>query len=302
MFPRELYRREWRRCFGDTHFDAIINFTGYSPFYAYFFGYGIKNSSTTQKIIWQHNIMKLDQMREIDGKYPLKDSLNAVYSTYPMYDKIVSVSEQCLEANKKDFPFYESKMVLVHNFIIQPCDLLTKLNFKYANFESHPFSTEAVYLNVARLSPAKNQFNLIKAFKDFHIKYNKTQLYIMGDGELKDKILQEIKNCDFIHLIPYNKNPFANMANANYNILPSVYEGQGLSVIEAKVLGKKTIVTDFGADKGVTDIADILIHGTDEYAIRAALEDSIHSWNKPAIEFDPYKYNEETAEEFNALF
>ena len=46
----------------------------------------------------------------------------------------------------------------------------------------------------------------------------------------------------------------------------------------------------------------LLIHGTDEYAIRAALEDSIHSWNKPAIEFDPYKYNEETAEEFNALF
>ena len=75
-------------------------------------------------------------MREIDGKYPLKDSLNAVYSTYPMYDKIVSVSEQCLEANKKDFPSYESKMVLVHNFIVQPCDLLTKLNFKYANFES----------------------------------------------------------------------------------------------------------------------------------------------------------------------
>ena len=92
------------------------------------------------------------------------------------------------------------------------------------------------------------------------------------------------------------------MRNANYNILPSVYEGQGLSVIEAKVLGRKTIVTDFGADKGVTDIADILIHGTDEYAIRAALEDSIHSWNKPVIEFDPYKYNEETKKEFDSLF
>lgn len=302
MFPRELYRREWRRCFGDTHFDAIINFTGYSPFYAYFFGYGIKNSPTTQKIIWQHNIMKLDQMREIDGKYPLKDSLNAVYSTYCMYDKIVSVSEQCLEANKKDFPFYEFKMALVHNFIVQPYDLFEKLNSKYANFEPHSFSTEAVYLNVARLSPAKNQLNLIKAFKDFHVKYNKTQLYIMGDGELRDKILKEIKDCDFIHLIPYNKNPFVNMRYANYNILPSIYEGQGLSIIEAKVLGKKTIVTDFGADKGVTNVADILIHGTDEYAIRAALEDSIHSWDKPVIEFDPYKYNEETKKEFDSLF
>ena len=144
-------------------------------------------------------------MREIDGKYPLKDSLNAVYSTYPMYNKIVSVSGQCLEANKKDFPFYESKMALVHNFIVQPYDLFEKSNPKYANFEPHSFSTEAVYLNVARLSPAKNQLNLIKAFKDFHIKYNKTQLYIMGDGELKDKILKEIKDCDFIHLIPYNK-------------------------------------------------------------------------------------------------
>ena len=157
-------------------------------------------------------------------------------------------------------------------------------------------------MNVARLSPAKNQLNLIKAFKDFHVKYNKTQLYIMGDGELKDKILKEIKDCDFIHLIPYNKNPFVNMRNANYNILPSIYEGQGLSIIEAKALGKKTIVTDFGADKGVTNVADILIHGTDEYAIRAALEDSIHSWDKPVVEFDPYKYNEETKKEFDSLF
>ena len=92
------------------------------------------------------------------------------------------------------------------------------------------------------------------------------------------------------------------MRNANYNILPSIYEGQGLSAIEAKVLGKKTIVTDFGADKGVTDVADILIHGTDEYSIRVALEDSIHSWDKSAIEFDPYKYNEETKKEFDSLF
>lgn len=302
MFPRELYRKEWRRCFGDTHFDAIINFTGYSPFYAYFFAYGTKNDPSTKKIIWQHNIMKLDQMREIDGKYPLKDALNAIYSTYDMYDKIVSVSEQCLVANKKDFPFYASKMTIVHNFVEDYYELSQKKDPNNQNFWPGTYASGLVYLNVARLSPAKNQIALIHAFKDFHKKYEKARLYIMGDGELKDKILQEIKDVDYIHLIPYNKDPFSNIQFANYTILPSIYEGQGLSAIESKILNTKTIVTNFGPDKGVTDVADILIQEPTEAGIRAALEDSVCSWEKPFIPFNEYKYNAETAEEFNSLF
>ena len=87
--PVDLYKREWVRCFGFTKFDVIINFTGYSPFYSFFF----INSPTEKKIIWQHNIMKKDMMRCIDGKYPLLNALESVYSTYDYYDKIVSVSD-----------------------------------------------------------------------------------------------------------------------------------------------------------------------------------------------------------------
>ena len=302
MFPRELYRREWRRCFGDTHFDAVINFTGYSPFYAYFFAYGIISTAKTLKIIWQHNIMKLDQMREVNGKYPLKDALKAVYSTYDMYDKIVSVSEQCLAANKKDFPEYSSKMTMVHNFVENQYDSSLKRGTKNYSFWPSRSSSEPIYLNVARLSPAKNQIALIDAFKDFHKKHGNAQLYIMGDGELKDKILQEIKDIDYIHLIPYNKDPFSNMEAADYTILPSIYEGQGLSAIESKVIGTKTIVTNFGPDRGVTDVADILIQEPTKEGILIALEESIQSWDKPFVHLNARHYNAKTAEEFNALF
>ena len=306
MFPCELYQREWRRCFGDTHFDAIINFTGYSPFYSYFFAYGVKNSPNIKKIIWQHNIMKRDQKREANGKYPLKNSLNAVFSTYNMYDRIVSVSEQCMNENKKDFSAEkDTRYFLVHNCVASFKEMQEKMSLKNLTFEPKVSSHKVTYLNVARLSYAKNQLNLIEAFKNFHLIHKDTVLYIMGDGELKDEIEAQIKDCDFIYLIPYSKDPFTNMNYADFNILPSIYEGQGLSILEAKVLGCSTIVTNFGRDKGVTDSADILIASPSKEDIFKALEESAKDNYFKATNtnnFDEEEYNRQAIKEFETLF
>ena len=151
----------------------------------------------------------------------------------------------------QDFNFKENEIKIVPNCVPNKSELISKMRMEDSSFDYNP--EEIRYLNVARLSPAKNQISLIRAFKKFHIKYGCAHLYIMGDGELKSELIKEIgQDNDFIHLIPYNKDPFVNMSVANYVILPSNYEGQGLAAIEAKILDTKTIVTNFGKTEGVT--------------------------------------------------
>ena len=103
------------------------------------------------------------------------------------------------------------------------------------------------------------------------------------------------QDSDFIHLIPYNKDPFVNMSVVNYVILPSSYEGQGLAAIEAKILDTKTIVTDFGKTEGVTDVADILIS---EPNVEVALEHSMQELFKKIIPFNSKEYNKKAIKAF----
>lgn len=242
LLPREMYKREFRRCFGNSKFDKLINFTGYSPFYSYLF---ICNDG--EKIIWQHNDMIADQNRiNGNGLKPLYDPLNAVFSTYKYYDRIISASEEIMFKNIENFSdinrnkFYYAHNTLDYNRIIElsneHCDIAidkNKINF----------------INNARLSYAKNQKNLILAFNDFANKHNDCELYIVGDGELKEELLSIAG--EHVHLVGFKENPYALMKQCDYFIFPSIYEGQGISLLEARVLNLPIVVSNLPRMKGI---------------------------------------------------
>lgn len=297
--PVSLYTREWERCFGFTKFDLIINFTGYSPFYSFFF----INSPVQKKIIWQHNVMKKDMLRKINGVYPLLNSLKSVYSTYPYYDKIISVSQQCLEENKKNFPEYSDKMDYCYNTIQE--DKILKLSKEKTKFS--PNSKTLNFINVARLSPAKNQEALIKAFIKFSAKHkNQATLYLVGTGELEEHLKCIAKGYNNIIFLGYQKNPFNLINKCDYFIFPSLYEGQGLTAIESKILSTPTIVTKLGNIMGVSDGSqDFSIDGFDEESIYKALVEVYQKTiqEKKIIECKPLdkNYNKKAIQEFNDI-
>lgn len=297
--PIELYKREWDRCFGFTKFDIIINFTGYSPFYSFFF----INSPIDKKIIWQHNIMKKDMLRCINGKYPLLNSLQSVYSTYNYYDKIVSVSEQCLKENQNDFPSLKNKMTYCYNTIQK--EKIIKLSNEITKLE--PNKKTLNFVNIARLSPAKNQEALIKAFKKFSSAHkNQVSLYIIGSGELEDNLKQLVSNNDNIFFLGYLSNPFSFLRKCDYFIFPSLYEGQGLTAIESKVLQIPTIVSNLGCIRGVSD-------GSQDFTIKGFSEEDIYNSLKEVylktikqgkiIECSPLNddYNQKAIKEFDNI-
>ncbi|GAB3527360.1 CDP-glycerol glycerophosphotransferase family protein [Arthrobacter monumenti] len=91
-----IWKDEWSRCFGNSKFDYIVDFSGYGPFWDYI----LLNGDAKTHSIWLHNDVRNDSERTVDGKRPLKRGLEAVFSTFPRFDRLVSVSEALREVNQ----------------------------------------------------------------------------------------------------------------------------------------------------------------------------------------------------------
>ncbi len=87
---REFWRDEWRRVFGHARFDYGLDLSGYGTSVPYLF----INGDIDQRVMWLHNDLKADAERETAGFKHLKERLNAVFSTFRYFDRLVSVSEE----------------------------------------------------------------------------------------------------------------------------------------------------------------------------------------------------------------
>ena len=96
-------------------------------------------------------------------------------------------------------------------------------------------------------------------------------------------------------------NPFTLMKNCKCFILPSIYEGQPMVLLEARIVGLPIIVSDFSSVKdSLMENGQYLINSSEESilgGLRAFSEGKV-----PKCNFDPKQYNREAVEEFeNAI-
>ena len=87
-------------------------------------------------------------------------------------------------------------------------------------------------------------FPIIKEYKENNEEF---QLYIIGDGPLKDKLINQVEELDLFDNITFlgaKNNPFPYLKKCDYLILNSRYEGQGMVALEAKALGLKVIMPE----------------------------------------------------------
>ena len=291
LLPRQMYTREWKRCFGNAQFDKLINFTGYSPFYSYLFM--IANG---EKIIWQHNDMIADRERAVNGKMPLYDTLTAVFSTYPYYDKLISASKEIMKINQLNFPHIpQERFYYAHNTL--NFQRILKLSQLDTGIHVNPLKVN--FVTNGRLSHAKNHKALIEAFNEFAEDLTDCELYIIGDGELRDS-LSNIAG-EHVHLVGYQENPFFLMSQCDCFVFPSLYEGQGIALLEARVLGLPIVVSDLPKMKGIfIKDGQFNIGGFTKEHILQGLYAFIES-KVPVINFDANMYNTESYDEFESV-
>ncbi len=100
---------------------------------------------------------------------------------------------------------------------------------------------------VGRLTTAKDYPTLLQAYAAAKSQGLQEQLVIVGGGELRDSLTalaRELKIDQSVHFLGYRPNPFPYVKAARIFVLSSIWEGFGLSLLEALALEKPCIATD----------------------------------------------------------
>lgn len=100
--------------------------------------------------------------------------------------------------------------------------------------------------NVARFNKQKNHIFLINLFNEFIKIYPNSKLLLIGNGELKGKILNIIikkRLKDKIIMLENRKDVNELMQAMDFFVLPSIFEGLGIVLIEAQAAGLKCIAS-----------------------------------------------------------
>lgn len=161
---------------------------------------------------------------------------------YKKFDKIAAVSKGCGKNFIKAVPD------MAH---ITYCVLNCHNYSEYmARSSDNPVEYPKIGLNIvtpARLGPEKGILRGLDVISRLVLEGHNLRWYILGEGELREKIQDEIHNSgasDYIFLCGNKKNPYRYIINADILLLPSFHEAAPMVFDEAKCLGVPVISTD----------------------------------------------------------
>ncbi len=131
-------------------------------------------------------------------------------------------------------------------------------------------------VNLGRLVPQKNQAMLIRAFKRFHDLRPEYTLSIYGRGYLKDDLKKLVENLNLkkvVVLEGQSSQIHRDIADAEFFVLSSDYEGYSNALLEAMTMGFPCISTDCeGSTDAITNGVDgVIVPRGDEDALLKAM-------------------------------
>ncbi|MBO1222057.1 glycosyltransferase [Staphylococcus nepalensis] len=319
IYPNELYEREFRKVFGNSEFDVVIDFSGYAMFWSEL----LLASNAKRKLIYLHSDMKMDMERKVNGVRPHYTNLKGVMSLYPYYDKLVSVSEVTKQENikkiatRKTINKFNASMNTInldriYNSINEDNDIFMKngerviVREQDKQITSVPFhKNDYKVMTMGRLSPEKGFDNLIKAFSGIVEANPNARLYILGDGPLKyqlNKLIESLNLSEHVFLMGQKRNPFNIMKDCELFVLPSYYEGQSMVLLEALTVGIDILASDIPANQYVLDYGKYgMLSFNDSESLQASIQQFISGETPDYAKFDPELYNKEAVEQFYHL-
>lgn len=141
--------------------------------------------------------------------------------------------------------YYARRWHIAHKAtVIPPVDLTLNFLSTLGYTANHD---NIYFICVSRLDVEKNILTLLKAFTKFCKIYTRAKLIIIGDGVLRDELLNIIKlrklhdNVKLKKVVD-DKKLLEYISNSHFVIIPSPYEGFSLIAIEALALGKPIII------------------------------------------------------------
>ncbi len=190
----------------------------------------------TKKIAWIHTDFST-----------VETDVGMDLAMWERFDSIMAVSEDCKKAFVEKYPSLNFKTNVIEN-ITSP-DFIKELAFE--PIENNPMIKDSRFkiITVARLSYAKGIDQAVEALKLLHNKgYKEVSWYIVGYGGDESsirKLIKEHKLEDSFILLGKKINPYPYIHAADLYVQPSRYEGKAVTVVEAQILAKPVLITNY---------------------------------------------------------
>lgn len=311
------YKRNFVRCFGGSEFDTVIDYSGY----------GITQPMTllqcadAKKAIWQHNDLLLDltnKAKKSKGVYRKKSAtpIQSLVTVYDYFDEVVSCSEAVMLTNRRNLStdetydkFTFSTNPVDFDRISSCCENAVYRDGMFIDCEGSdrekavpaPCGDNINFVTMGRFSPEKNHLNLIEGFAKLCAENDRCRLYIIGEGAMRgdyENAAERLGVSDKVIITGLLENPFGIMQKCGCFVLPSIYEGMGVVVYEARALKLAIIVSEFEAVNAVCvpDGQRVTGHSADE--LYEAMKEFADGQLTNNYEFDPEGFNRKALAEF----
>ncbi|WP_410209039.1 glycosyltransferase [Fusobacterium sp.] len=213
--------------------DLLIDFDGGASKY-------IHKLKVPKKIVWIHN--------SIPRLKKKKSKIIRFGKRIENYDRVVAICDEMKEELEEIYPNLKGKVVRIYNMFNFDRILQQKDDISELKTEQLTYLNDDYCIAISRLDTVQKDYaTLIEAFSLLNKNGISKKLYIVGDGPDKRKIEQMIKDKNMdknIKILGRFKNPYIWLSHADFFIHSSKYEGFGLVLVEAAILGKMIVSSD----------------------------------------------------------
>ncbi len=162
------------------------------------------------------------------------------------YDAIISISEAVSESFVSVFPELADRIMLIPHIL--PVSYIRQQAELIIPEDEMPEDGSIRLLSVGRFCYAKN-FDSIPAICKKLLAYGlPVKWYLIGYGGSENMIRQKIKTEgmeEHVIILGKKSNPYPYMKACDLYVQPSRYEGKCVSVVEAQILAKPVIITNY---------------------------------------------------------
>ena len=196
---------------------------------------------------------------------------------YKKFDSVVAVSKYAKNSFEKVFN-YSANTTYIYNGV--NLEYIKKLSQE--PLRSSIKNKYKTICCVSRLSPEKGILTLLKSYKKLTDEGIFVNLWIVGDGLLKQEVEKYIddNNLNLVKLWGEQRNPYNIMAKCDIYVCPSETESFGISVVEALVLSLPVITTMNGGVDEVLNYGEFgLIKNNNVTDLYMGLQEMIENEN-----------------------
>lgn len=242
-------------------FDVIHTHGGTAGFWGRFVAVRLQNKP---KII--HTYHGLHYLNTAQAKSPQQKIKTAIFQKIDQL--LLSITDQIICVCRSDY----------EKAIAAKVASLPKTSIVYNGIEIDKFShsldrassrkifdiapTEFVFGNVGRLHKQKGHTYLLQAFTNVA---DRARLLIIGDGDLKNELIKladDLQISDRINLLGARSDICEFLSAIDVFVMPSLWEGQPIALLEALAMGKPCIATS------VDGIPEIITNEVNGYLVK----------------------------------